>query len=58
VLYLHGAADRCLGAGIVAGAAQFLPPGSRLELVEGSGHFLHLERPEEIAARIGGWLAG
>jgi pimeloyl-ACP methyl ester carboxylesterase len=57
VLYLHGSADGCLGADLVTGAEQYLPAGSRLELVDGASHFLHLERPEQTAATILAWLA-
>lgn len=32
--------------------APYLPSGGRLELLEGMGHFAHIERPEEIAARV------
>lgn len=30
----------------------FLPAGGRLELLEGLGHFAHIEQPEAIAARV------
>lgn len=56
VLYLHGAADGCLGAELAAPAAQFLPPRSRQELIDEAGHFLHLERPGQVNERIIGWL--
>jgi pimeloyl-ACP methyl ester carboxylesterase len=58
VLYLHGAADACLGADLAAGAGQCLPAGSRQHVIEGAGHFLHLERPDEVRDRIMSWLAG
>jgi pimeloyl-ACP methyl ester carboxylesterase len=49
VLYLHGADDGCLGVDLVAGAAAFLPAeGSRVEVVDGAGHFLHVERPDVV----------
>jgi pimeloyl-ACP methyl ester carboxylesterase len=45
-LYLHGVDDGCLGADMVATAADHLPAeGSRVELIEHAGHFLHLEQP-------------
>lgn len=48
-LYLHGADDGCLGSELVGGAAAALPAaGSRVEIVEGAGHFLHLERPDVV----------
>ena len=56
VLYLHGADDGSLGAGLTADADQFLPPGSRRVIVSGTGHFLHLERPELIGSMIADWL--
>jgi pimeloyl-ACP methyl ester carboxylesterase len=47
-LYLHGMDDGALGVDLTAGAAEVLSPGSRVELVPHSGHFLHLERPEAV----------
>ena len=58
-LYLHGANDGGLGAEVVAGAADHLPaPGSAFEIIDNTGHFLHLEQPGLIADRICSWLAG
>lgn len=48
-LYLHGLTDGCMAADVARGAEAFLPAeGSRIELVERAGHFLHLERPDEV----------
>jgi len=48
-MYLHGVDDGCMGAELAATAADFLPAeGSKVELVEGAGHFMHLERPDEV----------
>jgi pimeloyl-ACP methyl ester carboxylesterase len=56
-LYLHGADDGAIGAELVDDVAIHLPvPGSTAEIVDGTGHFLHLEQPEVIAARIIDWL--
>lgn len=56
VLYLHGAADGCIGAEVVKDALAFLPEGSRAELVAGAGHFAHLERPREVNDLILDWI--
>ena len=29
-----------------------LPPGGRLAIVEGAGHFVHIERPHEVVALV------
>ena len=55
LLQLHGEDDGCV-----------LPPGDRdgryfveriLEIIPSAGHFLHLEQPAAIAARVTAWLA-
>lgn len=51
-LYLHGERDGCIGADVGRGAQGLLAAGSTVEVVEGAGHFLHLERPELVNARI------
>ena len=57
-LYLHGADDGCLGVELVSGAAAALPAeGSRVEIVDGAGHFLHLERPGTVNAMIVDFVA-
>ena len=44
-LYLHGTDDGAIGVEWAGGAADELATGSRVEIVDGAGHFLHLERP-------------
>lgn len=57
-LYLHGGDDGCIGVELVGGADRQLAPGSRMLVVEGAGHFPHLERPEEVNQHILAWVAG
>jgi pimeloyl-ACP methyl ester carboxylesterase len=56
-LYLHGAADGCIGAGLALGAERFLAPSSQLAVIADAGHFLHLEQPAEVNARILAWVS-
>ncbi|GAB3002594.1 alpha/beta fold hydrolase [Mycobacterium bourgelatii] len=57
-LYLHGTTDGGLGAELLGGVPDHLPtPGSAFDLIDGVGHFLHLEKPDLIAERICSWLA-
>jgi pimeloyl-ACP methyl ester carboxylesterase len=51
-LYLHGARDGCVRVELVGDAVEHMSPGSRMAIVEDAGHFLHLERPDEVNALI------
>lgn len=51
-LYLHGRRDGCLDARLAALVAPSLPPGSAVALIDEAGHFLHLEQPAVVNARI------
>ena len=55
-LYLHGDNDGAFGVEGVAGAESELPAGSGVEVIAGTGHFLHLEKPAEINRLILDWL--
>jgi pimeloyl-ACP methyl ester carboxylesterase len=57
-LYLHGAADGCIGAKFATKAADFLAAGSRVIVVEAAGHFLQLEQPAEVNGHIMRWITG
>lgn len=56
VLYLHGADDACFVLGPGADPLASLGAGSEHVVVPGAGHFLHLERPDEVNARIVAFL--
>lgn len=47
-LYLHGDQDGCMGVELTATALNFLGEGSKVEIISGAGHFLHLELPEVV----------
>lgn len=58
-LYLHGNTDGCMGIEVAEGARAFLTsPGSRMEVVDGAGHFLQLERPDEVNRLVLEFLTG
>lgn len=52
LLFLQGADDGCLDARWAGRIGDRLPAGSRVAVVEDAGHFLQLERPEVVNARI------
>jgi pimeloyl-ACP methyl ester carboxylesterase len=51
-LYLHGADDGCIGIDTIVPATDFMAPGSEMVVVEGAGHFLHVERPDLVNDHI------
>ncbi len=52
LLYLQGADDGCLDPRWAGLVGDRLPPGGRVAMITGAGHFLQLERPEVVNARI------
>ncbi|MFD5825092.1 alpha/beta fold hydrolase [Lentzea sp. NPDC060358] len=56
MLVLAGADDGCIPPTAYADAATGLAAGSRVEVVPGAGHFLQLDRPDEVAALALDWL--
>ncbi|MGH8995844.1 MAG: alpha/beta fold hydrolase [Acidimicrobiales bacterium] len=57
-LYLHGADDGCMGLDAIGPVTDFLSEGSKMVVVEGTGHFLHVEKPDEVNDHIVAFLAG
>jgi pimeloyl-ACP methyl ester carboxylesterase len=57
LLYLHGADDGCIGVEVAEAARGMVPGNVTVEIVDGAGHFLHLERPTEVNRRIVEFLA-
>jgi pimeloyl-ACP methyl ester carboxylesterase len=55
-LYLHGADDGAMGD-YTRWVEPGLPPGSRVEIVDRAGHFMQLDRPQEVARLIAEFVA-
>jgi pimeloyl-ACP methyl ester carboxylesterase len=47
-LYLHGERDGCIKTGPISDVEALLSGGSRAEMIESAGHFLHLEQPGRV----------
>ena len=56
-LYLHGNRDGCIDLALVQDAEQHLATGSRMEVVEDAGHFLHVEKPTVVNDKILAWVS-
>ena len=56
MLVLAGAQDGCITPDNYADADTALAPGSRVEIVPDAGHFLQLDRPDEVAALALDWF--
>jgi len=58
LLLVHGDSDGALDAALHADAMAALPVGSRAVVLTGAGHFIQLERPQEVCDAIVGFLEG
>jgi pimeloyl-ACP methyl ester carboxylesterase len=57
-LYLHGQQDGCLGIELTENVSALLPgEGSRFEIIEGAGHFVQQEKPDDFNRRVLTFLA-
>jgi len=57
-LYLHGADDGCMGLDTIGPVTDFLSPGSSMVVIEGAGHFLQVEKPDEFNDHVLRFLEG
>ena len=57
LLYLHGERDGCQLPEVAARAEHVLETPSRFAMVRGAGHFLQLERPDEVNALVADFVA-
>lgn len=57
LLVLAGAEDGCIPPAAFADAQAGLAPGSQVAVVPNAGHFMHLDRPYEIARLVLDWFA-
>jgi pimeloyl-ACP methyl ester carboxylesterase len=55
-LFIHGDQDGSTANETYTDAASFLSRGSRVEIVRGTGHFLHVERPAIVNHLIVEWV--
>jgi pimeloyl-ACP methyl ester carboxylesterase len=51
-LYLHGRDDGCMLLSSIGDPLEFMADGSRVAVVDDAGHFLHLERPDEVNRQV------
>jgi pimeloyl-ACP methyl ester carboxylesterase len=55
-LLLMGERDGCISPQMAAGGEDVFVGPYRVDVLEGCGHFLHLERPDDVARRILAWF--
>jgi len=55
-LYIHGRDDGCIGVELSDGMEAFFDQGYERVIIDGAGHFVHQERPDEVNRLILGFL--
>ncbi len=56
-LYVHGATDGCIGPEVVELARTMVGENVAIDVVDGGGHFVHVEQPDAVNTRILDFLA-
>jgi pimeloyl-ACP methyl ester carboxylesterase len=56
VRYLHGADDGCISPAATRGQDRWFRGPFSEEIIPGAGHFLHVEVPDLVAARVDDWI--
>lgn len=56
-LHVHGKDDGCMGAELARGQERWFAAPFRSEVLDGAGHFSHLERPETVASLVVDWIS-
>jgi pimeloyl-ACP methyl ester carboxylesterase len=51
-LYLHGRDDGCMLLSSMGSPLDYLAEGSEVAVIDGAGHFLNVEQPDEVNRRI------
>ena len=51
-LYLHGRDDGCMLLSSIGSPLDYLADGSEMEILDDAGHFLHVEKPDNVNRRI------
>jgi pimeloyl-ACP methyl ester carboxylesterase len=56
-LHLHGAQDGCIDVASCIGSERYFAGPFETRVIEGAGHFLPQERPEQVAAMAHDWFS-